>query len=258
MLRAASSDRPGGRSRRPRRRLRPGHAAAGPSGRVSRADQRRLPGTASAVGVVWVVRTRARTSGDRCSPVIASTPTETADPGEHTRGPVSHQGVVVDDASPAAGRGHVVRPAPRHSGAADGRRQSSPGRSPPAKSALAPSVRAAGTVAAARTAVAREAVGTLAIDSASSACSGGISGETTSRTSRPLPVALPARVTVCASMSSNQPSLSSRSASSSPPNPTTRSSPACPAPSRCALPGCSPCPHVSDCWGAGASPQVGR
>ena len=110
------------------------------------------------------------------------------------------------------------RPA-RHSGAADGRRQSRPGRSPPAKSALAPSVRAAGTVAAARTAVAREAVGTLAIDSARSACSAGISGETTSRTSRPLPVALPARVTVCASMSSNQPSLSSRSASSSPPTP---------------------------------------
>src|SRR5674536_165279 len=110
--------------------------------------------------------------------VIASTPTETADPGEQTRGPVSHQGVV-DDVSPAAGRGHVLRPAPRHSGAADGRRQSRPGRSPPAKSALAPSVRAAGTVAAARTAVAREAVGTLAIDSARSACSGGISGETT-------------------------------------------------------------------------------
>jgi hypothetical protein len=40
------------------------------------------------------------------------------------------------------GRGPVVRPAPRHSGAADGRRQSSPGRYPPAKSALAPSVRA--------------------------------------------------------------------------------------------------------------------
>ena len=93
----------------PRWRLRPGQAAAPDHGR---AVELRRPASAGsryrvALGVVWVVRRGRVGRVIDVARVIASTPTETADPGEQTRGPVSHQGVV-DDVSPAAGRGHVL------------------------------------------------------------------------------------------------------------------------------------------------------